>query len=78
MKTQRTFQPDASPQLVGYVVTGACLTLLCLLLWLVMGWKWALLYYVLCLACYFWDLVGRAPEVRQLLTECLRERMRHA
>lgn len=78
MKAQRTFQPNASQQLVSYVVTGAGLTLLCLVLWLVLGWKWALLYYALCLAYHFWDLVGRAPEVRQLLAECLRERMRHA
>lgn len=78
MRTQRTFQPNASQQLVSYVVKGACLTLLCLLLWFLFGWQWALLYYVLCLAYMLWGLVGRAPEVRHLLAERLRERMRHA
>lgn len=78
MKTQRTFQRDASPLLVGKVVTGAGLTVLCLLLWLVLGWQWALLYYVLCLAYILWGLVGDAPEVRHLLAERLRERLRHA
>lgn len=77
MRTQRTYQPNASQQLVCYVVKGVSLTLLCLLLWFLFGWKWALLYYGLCLAYIFWGLVGDAPELRHLLAERLRGRLRH-
>ena len=69
MRTQRTFQRDASPLLVGYIVIGASSVFLDLLIWLAMGWKWAALFWVLCVAHAFWKLVGSAPEVQDLVAD---------
>lgn len=77
MKTQRTFQPDASPALAAYVVLGACATLLCLVVWLLAGWQLALLLFLGVTAHLVWKLVLSTPEVRSLASDRW-QKVRHA
>ena len=69
MKAQRTLYRDPSPTQVAYVVTGACATFLCLLVWLLFGWQLALLLYLGGTAHAFWQLVGSTPEVQDLVAD---------